>query len=352
VVRLEGIAKAFGARTVYRDLSGRILRGERVGIIGPNGAGKTTLLRIVAGELAPDAGAVTLGPSVVPGYYAQHHLEPSHARSGAGALDGRQTILEALWDVVPDQGEGFVRSVAGGFLFSGDDVEKPVGVLSGGERARVALARVLLRRSNLLLLDEPTNHLDLGSAEALIEALARYDGTMLFVSHDRSFLNRLATRIWEVRDGSVVDTPGNLDAWEYHCRAALQLGAEAATSPAPPSPRPGERGPGRGGAAQDDAAREGITERERRRLEAESRNARLARERPVRDAIARIEARIAELEAAQKAAEGALADPALYQDFVRARPHIDALAAARAELERLYGEWEARQHELAALRGS
>jgi ATP-binding cassette subfamily F protein 3 len=295
---------------------------------------------------------VTLGPSVVPGYYAQHHLEPSHAGPGVGALDGRQTILEALWDVVPDQGEGFVRSVAGGFLFSGDDVEKPIGVLSGGERARVALARVLLRRSNLLLLDEPTNHLDLGSAEALIEALARYDGTMLFVSHDRSFLNRLATRIWEVRDGSVVDTPGNLDAWEYHCRAALQLGAEAATSPAPPSPRPGERGPGRGGAAQDDAAREGITERERRRLEAESRNARLARERPVRDAIARIEARIAELEAAQKAAEGALADPALYQDFVRARPHIDALAAARAELERLYGEWEARQHELAALRGS
>jgi ATP-binding cassette subfamily F protein 3 len=360
VVRLEGISKAFGSRTVYRDLSGRILRGERVAIIGPNGAGKTTLLRIVAGELAADTGSVALGPSVVAGYYAQHHFERQEHGSGFGALDAKRTILETLWDVVPDQGEGFVRSVAGGFLFSGDDVEKPLGVLSGGERARVALARVLLRRSNLLLLDEPTNHLDLTSAEALIEALSGYDGTMLFVSHDRSFLNRLATRIWEVRDAGVVDTPGNLDAWEYHQRSLVENGLPApspsrpagkTTAPPTPSPRPAGRGVGRG-ALPDDGEPRGTSDRERRRMEAEARNARLARERPLREAIARIEARIGELEAAQKAAEGALADPDLYQDFVRARPHIDALAAAKAELDELYAAWETRHQELAAMRES
>jgi ATP-binding cassette subfamily F protein 3 len=234
---------------------------------------------------------------------------------------------------VPDQGEAYVRGVAGGFLFSGKDVEKPIGVLSGGERARVALARILLTRSNLLLLDEPTNHLDLASAEALIEALRGYDGTLLFVSHDRSFLNGLATRLWEVKDGGIVDQPGNLDDWLYHQR---QL-AEAAAG-------------GEGTAARErEAEARGGSDKARRRAEAEARNARRAREKPVRDAIARVEARIAELEAVQKASEQALADPALYQDFARARPHVEALAAARPELERLYAEWEARQLELESL---
>ena len=331
VLRLEGVAKAFGPRVVYRGLSAQVLRGERVAIIGPNGAGKTTLLRLVAGELPADAGVVKLGLSVVPGYYAQHHFERSEDGEGFGGLDAKRTILDTLWDVVPDQGEAFVRGVAGGFLFSGDDVTKPIGVLSGGERARVALARILLQRSNLLLLDEPTNHLDLASAEALIEALKGYAGTMLFVSHNRSFLNGLATRIWEVKDGGILDQPGNLDDWLYH-QQQLQAGGEAATD--------GERG---------EPLRDGGTEKERRRREAEARNARRAREKPLRDAITRLEARIGELEAAQRTAEAALGDPALYQDFARARPHVEALAAAKDELARLYPEWEARQLELEAL---
>ncbi len=341
-VRLEGVSKSFEGRAVYRDLSAQVLRGERVGIIGANGAGKTTLLRLVSGELAPDRGAVRLGHAVIPGHYAQHHLERRDDGPGAATLDPRRTVLETLWDVVPDQGEAFVRGVAGGFLFSGDDVLKPLGVLSGGERARVALARVLLRRSNLLLLDEPTNHLDLASSEALIEALRGYDGTLIFVSHNRSFVNGLATRIWEVRDGAVVASPGNLDDWLHHRALEQERSRDQA----------GGAGDPRSSVASQPAARDEPSARDRRRLEAEARNARHARERPVRDAIARVEARIAELEALQRASEAALADPALYQDFARARPHVEALAAARTELEGLYAEWESRQRELEALAGA
>ncbi len=361
VLRLGGVAKAFGANVVYRDLTAQVQRGERVAIIGANGAGKTTLLRLVAGELPPDAGEVKLGLSVVPGYYAQHHFDraalpggevqpapppggaPGNgpdvaAQAGFASLDPRRSVLDALWDVVPEQGEAYVRGVAGGFLFSGDDVEKPLGVLSGGERARVALARILLLRSNFLLLDEPTNHLDIASSEALIQALRRYDGTMLFVSHNRSFVNGLATRVWEVRDGALLDWPGNLDDWLYH---------QQQTEAFAPADSEGE-GPRRQDAAAAPAPQ---SDRERRRAEAEARNARRARERPLREALGSLEARIAALEAQQRESEAALADPAIYQDFARARPHVEALAAAKEELAQLYGEWADRTVELEGMIG-
>jgi ATP-binding cassette subfamily F protein 3 len=371
VLGIRGLSKAFGERAVYRDLSASILRGERVAVIGPNGAGKTTLLRLVAGELRPDAGEIRLGHQVIPGYFAQHHFllegaagspapassplapgrphpaDPALASGTAWAagdaapstpspsppppLDPARTVLETLWDVVPDRSEAWVRGAAGAFLFSGDDVEKPIGVLSGGERSRVALARVLLVPANLLLLDEPTNHLDLESSEGLIEALAGFEGTMLFVSHNRSFLNRLATRTWEVKAGAIADAPGNLDDWLYHQR---QLEEQAAGGEARDAPRVGE-------AAGPEPSR-----RDRRRAEAEARNERHRRERPIREEIARLEARIAELEQAQKEAERALADPALYQDFARARPHLDAISAASGELPELYRRWEEKQAEL------
>jgi len=225
--------------------------------------------------------------------------------------------------------------VAGSFLFSGDAVEKPIGVLSGGERARVALARILLVPANLLLLDEPTNHLDLDSSERLIEALCGFEGTMLFVSHNRGFLNRLATRVWEVKDGGIAETPGNLDDWLYHQR---QL-AEA-------------QGPADDGGTPADGPRGGSGEKDRRRAQAQARNQRYRREKPLRDEVARLEARIAELEAVQKQAEAALADPALYQDFPRARPHLEARSAALEELPELYARWEARQRELEDLAGA
>jgi len=324
VLRFEGLGKAFGQRVVYRGLDAAVQRGERVGVIGPNGAGKSTLLKLAAGALAPDAGTVKAGHGVVMGYYAQHLVDPEGV--AAGSLDPTATILDTLWDLVPDRGESWVRSIAGSFLFSGEDVEKRIAVLSGGERARVALAKLLLVPANLLLLDEPTNHLDLDSSEALIEALKGFPGTLLFVSHNRSFVNQLATVIWEVKDGGILPHPGNLDDWLYHQRQLAE--AEAAGGAAGPSGVAGARAEAPGG------------ERERKRAEAEARNARYRRERPLREELARVEARIAALESEARQAEVALADPALYQDFALARPHIERKAAAEAELGGLYGDWE------------
>jgi ATP-binding cassette subfamily F protein 3 len=323
VVRLEGIGKSYGERVVYRGLEATIQRGERVGVIGANGAGKSTLLKLVAGVVPPDAGAVTLGSGVLPGYYAQHH-------DAGGAEQAQRRILDVLWDLVPDRGEGFVRSIAGSFLFSGDDVEKPLAVLSGGERARVALAKLLLVPGNFLILDEPTNHLDLSSSEALIEALQGYAGTLLFVSHNRSFLNQLATQIWDVRDGTLERHPGNLDDYLYHLRGAA-AGAGEAAAPV---------------AAGREAAGGRAAEKARRHAEAQARNARSARERPIREEIGRIERRIAELELESTDLQTRLADPGLYQDFTKARPLVERQQAVRAELEGLYGRWAAENERL------
>src|SRR2546429_3241059 len=219
VARLDRVSKSYGERPVYRDLSAQVLRGERIAVIGLNGAGKTTLLRLLAGELAPDGGTVQLGHNVRLGYFAQHHTEQ---------LDASRTVLEEVARLVPDQPQSWVRSVLGAFLFSGDDVDKRIAVLSGGERARVALATLLVVPSNFLLMDEPTNHLDLDSSEALIDALTRYEGTLLFVSHNRSFVNGLATQVWEVRDGRIDAQPGDLDDWARRQKPIAIVAASSA----------------------------------------------------------------------------------------------------------------------------
>ncbi len=189
VANLRGVSKAYGSKVIYDGLDLLIRRKERCCVLGINGAGKSTLLKLVTGTAAPDAGSVTLGGSVKLGYFAQHAMD---------LLDGSATVFEALDAAFPHAGQGVLRNLAGAFGFSGDEVEKRVRVLSGGEKARLVMAMMLFDPPNFLVLDEPTNHLDLGTKEMLIKALANYEGTMLFVSHDRHFLAALSNRVLEL----------------------------------------------------------------------------------------------------------------------------------------------------------
>jgi ATPase subunit of ABC transporter with duplicated ATPase domains len=188
-VKVRGYRKAFARRVVHDGLDLLVQRGQRWAIMGENGAGKTTLLKAIAGVSPPDDGEVLLGANVSLAYFAQHQMEQ---------LTGDNTVLDELIAMAPTAGIGVLRSLAGAFSFSGDDVDKPISILSGGEKARVALAKILYPAPNLLVLDEPTNHLDLVTKRALVRALSKYEGTLVFVSHDRAFLRALATHVLEL----------------------------------------------------------------------------------------------------------------------------------------------------------
>ena len=192
VARVEGMHKAYGARVIYDGLDLSIRRRERWAVMGVNGAGKSTLLKLIAGETAPDEGTVMLGPSVKLGYFAQHAME---------LLDPERTVYETLEESFPLANVGSLKTLAGCFGFSGSDADKTCRVLSGGEKARVVLAKILYARPNFLVLDEPTNHLDITTKDMIVRSLADYDGTMLFVSHDRQFLARLSNRVLELGPG-------------------------------------------------------------------------------------------------------------------------------------------------------
>ncbi|KUM24956.1 glycosyl transferase family 1 [Mesorhizobium loti] len=189
VATLKGIHKSYGSRSIYAGLDFQIRRRERWCVMGVNGAGKSTLLKLVAGASEPDQGTVARGPSVKMGYFAQHAME---------LLDGERTVFQTLGDNFPQAGQAPLRALAGCFGFSGDEIEKKCRVLSGGEKARLVMALMLFDPPNLLVLDEPTNHLDMATKQMLIEALAQYEGTMLFVSHDRHFLAALSNRVLEL----------------------------------------------------------------------------------------------------------------------------------------------------------
>ncbi|OAI31205.1 glycosyl transferase family 1 [Methylosinus sp. R-45379] len=189
VATLSRVSKRYGSRSIYEGLDFQVRRRERWCVMGVNGAGKSTLLKLIAGAAQPDEGAAALGANVKMGYFAQHAME---------LLNGEHSVFEALEDAFPQAGQGALRTLAGCFGFSGDDVEKKCRVLSGGEKARLVMAKMLYDPPNFLVLDEPTNHLDLGTKEMLVEALAAYEGAMLFVSHDRRFLASLSNRVLEV----------------------------------------------------------------------------------------------------------------------------------------------------------
>jgi len=189
VAMLKSVVKRYGDRTIYDGFDLTIRRGERWCVMGRNGAGKTTLLKMVSGALAPDAGTVRLGASLQMGYFAQQSLD---------LLDPNRTLFEQMQHDFPLETQGTLRALLGAFQFSGDDVDKPIRALSGGEKSRLVIARMLLNPPNFLVLDEPTNHLDLETKEMLVAALANFEGTMLFVSHDRTFLRGLSNRVLEL----------------------------------------------------------------------------------------------------------------------------------------------------------
>jgi ATPase subunit of ABC transporter with duplicated ATPase domains len=211
VASLKGVAKRYGSRVIYDGLDFGIRRKERWCVMGVNGAGKSTLLKLIAGASEPDSGAVSIGASVKMGYFAQHAME---------LLDGDQTVFEWLESAFPQAGQGSLRALAGAFGFSGDDVDKRCRVLSGGEKARLVMAQMLYDPPNFLVLDEPTNHLDMATKEMLIQALADYEGTMLFVSHDRRFLSALSNRLLEVTPDGVVTYGGGYT--EYVARTGRE----------------------------------------------------------------------------------------------------------------------------------
>ena len=306
VLLAEGLSMGFDGQTLFRNAALTLYRGERVFMLGPNGCGKTTLLKILSERLIPLSGFVRLGAKVTVGYYDQ-------VQQG---LDYKKTALQELWDAYPRKTETELRGALAAFLFRGDDVYKTIGVMSGGERARLLLLKLMLAGDNLLLLDEPTNHLDIASREALEEALEGYDGTILAVSHDRYFINRMASRVVQFSAGGLTDGGNNYDAYAA-ARAQAASAQTAVKAEKPPK--------------ENDY---------HRRKERDSRIRRL------RTAVSRAEERVAALEEEIAKLSEQLNSPSLATDYAGLTELTDRLAACNRELEQSLGEWESAQQTL------
>ena len=304
VLKVHGLAKGFEGRSLFENFDLHLRAGDRVAIIGPNGVGKSTLLNIIARKLKADAGEVEFGANVDLGYYEQHQT----------GLDPEKDVLNELWDAFPRLDLDRVRSVLALFLFTGDDVYKKISMLSGGEKGRVSLCKLMLKRDNLLLLDEPTNHLDMDSREVLEGALEDFDGTILTVSHDRYFINRVADRIIEMRPDGVKEYLGNYDDYLEKKR--------------------------REEAGLEDAAASGMTKTQ---LDKQRRRERLLREgkKALEKQLEAAEARIAAAEKEIQDLEARMADPELYQRPDEARETARRHAELQAGMDALYEEWEA-----------
>jgi ATP-binding cassette subfamily F protein 3 len=341
VLDLRHLRKAYDDKIIFKDASLHIERGDRIALIGPNGAGKSTLMRMLSGVEAPDSGTRTEGHQVVSQYFAQDE---------ATRLDPTLTVYQTLAGDAPMHMVPHIRNILGGFLFSGDDVEKPVRVLSGGERTRLAVARMLLIPSNTLLLDEPTNHLDLDSKDVLLEALEDFGGTLIFVSHDRYFVDKLATKVIEIGHGEAIVYPGTYEEflWSRKQKDSAQLPAPSAQlQAAPPKPTGAAVSPKRRSDAPPALRREGgppsapstPSYEEKKRQDAEARKARKAldaRKRRIDD----LEGRIAEREQAIRDIEATMAAPGFYDDHEAAKPVIDRHQALMWEVGDLMHQWE------------
>lgn len=330
VLELRDVAKRYGEKVVYTGVNLSVERGQRVALVGENGAGKSTLLKILAGVLPFEKGTRTVGHGVTIHYFAQHLAE---------TLNPEQTILEALEEISPTADRNFLRGVAGAFLFSGEEQKKPIKALSGGERNRVALARMLVEPANTLLLDEPTNHLDPASVDVLTDALTDFPGTIIFISHDPTFLMRVATRVVEIEDGQLRDYHGDYEYYLWKRAQELESIKESSEDLRPTAAQLRAAHHGQSAAPPAWAART-LREPDRREL-SKSRN-RLEKQ------VARAEAEIAELEARVKQRDQELADPVLYQDFARWHELHREQEGWKQELERLTSRWAELSQELEA----
>jgi ATP-binding cassette subfamily F protein 3 len=320
VLELCGVAKSYGTTVVYESLDFTVERGQRIAFVGENGAGKSTILKMLAGVLPFEKGKRTLGHGVTLHYFAQHQAE---------TLNPEHTILESLAEVSTQAEMNFLRGIAGAFLFSGQDQKKPIKALSGGERNRVALARMLVEPANTLLLDEPTNHLDPASVDILTDALTEFPGTLVFISHDPTFLSRISTRVVEIEDGKARDYFGDYEYYLWKRAQELESIKETTADLTPrvtqqqqqkqdktPSPPP---------AATPSRAAE--------RREWSKSLARLEKQ------VAKAEMEIAELESRLKARDQELAEAGLYQDYARWHALHQEQERWKKELERLTARW-------------
>ena len=306
VLELEGVRKSYGANEVFKELDLIVERGDRIGLVGPNGAGKSTLMRMLAGSEPYDRGSIRRGHNV------HFHFMDQDITASLG-MDN--IVLDELQNAAPFDIRAQVRNLLGAFLFSGDDVQKKVSVLSGGEKSRLAIARMLLTPSNLLLLDEPTNHLDILSQEILLNALERFTGTVVFVSHERYFINKLAKKIVKIDGGRLTIYPGNYE--DFLARKAANGKGHVTEAEAPPEKRDKEAA---------------IRERERRRSAVREERKKARRLEELEKTIHETEARLRDLETS-------LSDPDLYKEGQAARELVTKHRALKAELEELYDRW-------------
>jgi len=338
VMELKAARKAYRApgttveKVVLAHVDLHIERGDRIALVGHNGAGKSTLMRLLSGEETPDAGSRTEGHQMVMQYFAQDE---------ATRLDPKLTVHETMSADSPNTMVPAIRNILGGFLFSGDDVYKKAGVLSGGERTRLAVARMLLRPSNTLLLDEPTNHLDIDSKEVLLDALMDYGGTLIFVSHDRYFVEKLATKIIEVGEGKATLYPGTYEAFLWSKEHA---GAEGAKSAGGAEVRSARAVAPRTAAPSAPLAPSAPSYEDRKRDTAEKRKRERAHK-ALQDRLAEMEARIADREKQIKELETAMSAPDFYGDHEKSKPVLDRHQALMWEVGELLAQWEMLQAE-------
>jgi ATP-binding cassette, subfamily F, member 3 len=332
VITLEDIHHAYGDNVVYRGMEFRAERGQRTVLVGPNGAGKSTLLKILAGVVVPQQGVRTLGHNVQVGYYSQNRVE---------MLKPGRSVLDEAFDTPQRVTEQFVRTLLGCFLFRGDDVFKPVSVLSGGEKSRLALVKLLLDPPNLLLMDEPTTHLDMASIDALAYALDQFEGTLIFISHDVYFIRALANHAVHVNAGQLTHYPGGYQYYLDKTRAQSERAALTSTgrnAGAVPESR-----------RRDTAPSPGASRKDQKRIEAEQRQARSRQRKAQQEIVSRLETEIEQLEARLAELTAELENPATYEKPGRAVEVNRELLHAQDELARLNPEWETEAGKLSAM---